>query len=144
VAAWLTFCAEDLEWVENPHDTSPRARHRMRGYAQIGTFLAGIAAADIDLAVADEVIGPDCAVSAITALLPGGMSMSTSSCTYDAVASRARSTSRPGPERASNGARRDPPTPVLNEPSSRQRITAIPFPGPAPAVCELTLAHRHV
>jgi hypothetical protein len=44
----------------------------MRGHSQIGLVLAGVAAADIDLAVADEVIRPGRVAFAVTAILPGG------------------------------------------------------------------------
>jgi hypothetical protein len=44
----------------------------MRGHAQTGRFLARVAAADIDLAVADEVIGPGRVAFAAAAILPGG------------------------------------------------------------------------
>jgi ketosteroid isomerase-like protein len=72
VSTWLTFYAEDAEWVEYWHDAPPHAPHRMRGHAQIGPFLAGVSAANIDLAVADEVIGPGRVAFAVTAILPGG------------------------------------------------------------------------
>jgi hypothetical protein len=71
-STWLTFYAEDAEWVEYRHDAPPRAPHRMRGHAQIGPFLAGVSAANIDLAVADEVIGPGCVAFAVITVLPGG------------------------------------------------------------------------
>jgi hypothetical protein len=103
-STWLTFHAEDAEWVEYRHDAPPRAPHRMRGHAQIGRFLARIAAADIDLAVADEVVGSGHVAFAVTAILPdGGVSTSTSSFTCAAPASRARSMSRPAIERSGNG-----------------------------------------
>lgn len=72
VATWLTFYTGDAEWVEDRHDAPLRAPHRMRGHAQIGLVLAGVAAADIDLAVADEVIRPGRGAFAVTAILPGG------------------------------------------------------------------------
>jgi ketosteroid isomerase-like protein len=72
VAAWLTFYAEDAEWVENRHDAPLRASHRMRGHGQIGLVLAGVAAADIDLVAANEVIRPGHVSFAVTAILPGG------------------------------------------------------------------------
>jgi ketosteroid isomerase-like protein len=72
VATWLSFYAEDADWVEFRHDAPPRAPHRMHGHAQIGRFRARVAAADIDLAVADEVIGPGRVAFAAVAILPGG------------------------------------------------------------------------
>jgi hypothetical protein len=72
IATWLTFYTEDAEWVEDRHDAPLRALHRMRGHAQIGLLMAGVAAADIDLAVAHEVIRPGRGTFAVTAILPGG------------------------------------------------------------------------
>ena len=104
VAAWLTLYTEDADWVEFRHDAPPHAPHRMRGHAQIGRFLARVAAVDIDPAAADEVIGPGRVAFAVTAILPGrGVSTSTSSFTCAAPASRARSMSRPAIERSGNG-----------------------------------------
>jgi hypothetical protein len=72
VTAWLRFYAQDAEWVEYRHDAPPRAPHLMRGHGQIGPFLAGVAAADVDLAIADEVIGAGRIGFAVTATLPDG------------------------------------------------------------------------
>jgi hypothetical protein len=135
VSTWLTFYAEDAKWVEYRHDAPPRAPHRMRGHAQIGSVLVGVAAADIDLAVADAVIGPGRVAFAVTGSTPAGdVSTSTPSFTCAAPASLAGSMSRPGTQRSSDGIVRNPPPPVVNEPSSRLQITTIPLPGHAPEV----------
>jgi ketosteroid isomerase-like protein len=70
-AAWVRFYAEDAEWIEYRHDAPPRAPLRTRGRAQIGTILAEVAAAGIDLAIADEGIGPERVAFALTATFPG-------------------------------------------------------------------------
>jgi ketosteroid isomerase-like protein len=71
VATWLSFYAEDADWVEFRHDAPPHVPHRKRGHAQISRFLARVAAADIDLVVADEVVGSRRVAFAVTAILPG-------------------------------------------------------------------------
>jgi hypothetical protein len=102
----------------------------MRGHAQIGPFLAA----------ANEVFRTGRVTFAAAAILPGGGRV------YEHVILRLRGArfARQVDVETWDLARPDPPTPVLNEHSSRQRIMAIPFPGHASAVCELTFTHRGV
>jgi hypothetical protein len=72
VATWLTLHAEDAERVEDRHDAPPRASHRVRGDGQTGLVLSAVAAADIDLVAADEVIRRRRVAFAVTTVLPGG------------------------------------------------------------------------
>jgi hypothetical protein len=101
--------------------SAPNARAR-----PISPFRAGIAMADIDLTIANEVIGSGHVAFAVTAILPGGRRVYEHVILHlGAVASRARSTSRPGTERSGNGALRDLPTLVIKEPSAHRRIMQV-------------------
>jgi ketosteroid isomerase-like protein len=66
VARWLPFYADDAEWLEYRHADPPRAPNVMRGRAAIARFLEDVAAAQIELAVSNEVIAGERAAFTIT------------------------------------------------------------------------------
>jgi ketosteroid isomerase-like protein len=59
VARWLTFYADDAEWIEYRHTDPPRAPNVMRGSGEIGAFLARVAAMPIGLELSREVLGDE-------------------------------------------------------------------------------------
>ena len=72
VPSLLRFYTDDAEWVEYNHEHPPRSPRRMSGRAQIAEFLAGVAASDEKLVVADEVVGADRVAFCIWCSLPDG------------------------------------------------------------------------
>ncbi len=69
VDAWLSFYADDVEWVEYRHNAPPRAPNRMVGKAQIGDFLRRVKASNIGLSIRDEVIADGRDAFRVTAVL---------------------------------------------------------------------------
>ncbi len=58
VQRWITFYADDSEWLEYRDDGKPpRAPHVMRGRAEIEEFLRDVAASDLSVALENEVVG---------------------------------------------------------------------------------------
>ncbi|PZS33945.1 MAG: hypothetical protein DLM59_05645 [Pseudonocardiales bacterium] len=59
VEPWLAFYAEDAQWVEYRHTDPPRAPSVMRGRAEIGAFMARVAALPLTIELSREVVGAD-------------------------------------------------------------------------------------
>jgi ketosteroid isomerase-like protein len=57
--SWLSFYADDAEWIEYRHSSPPRSPHRMVGKRQIAVFLRGICDADLGITLGDEVVDED-------------------------------------------------------------------------------------
>jgi ketosteroid isomerase-like protein len=57
--SWVSFYADDAEWLECRHSSPPRSPNRMIGKRQIVVFLRGICDADLGITLGDEVIGED-------------------------------------------------------------------------------------
>ena len=76
---WVSFYADDAEWGEYRDYSPPRSPNRMVGKRQIAGFSREIYEADLDLTIADELIGMAGSPSASTARsLTAGTSSSTS------------------------------------------------------------------
>ena len=56
---WVSFYADDAEWIEYRDYSPPRFPNRMVGKRQIAGFPREIYEADLDLTIADEVISMD-------------------------------------------------------------------------------------
>lgn len=70
--SWVSFYADDAEWIEYRHTSPPRAPNRMIGKQQIADFLARVCAADLGLTVADEVIGANRIAFSVDCAFPDG------------------------------------------------------------------------
>lgn len=69
---WLEFYAADAEWFEFRGHNPPRAPHVMRGRTAIAAHLRAIAAADLTIAISNEVPGTERAAFTATIELAGG------------------------------------------------------------------------
>jgi len=69
---WLAFFSEGAEWIEFRHNAPPRNPNRMVGRDQIGAFIARVAGANVQLAISDEVIGPERVAFCVTCTLGSG------------------------------------------------------------------------
>ena len=56
---WVSFYADDAEWIEYRHFSPPRSPNRMVGKQQIAEFIHRICGANFGITIADEVIGVD-------------------------------------------------------------------------------------
>jgi ketosteroid isomerase-like protein len=72
VEAWSEFYAEDAEWIEYKPSAPPRDPIRMLGKQRITEFFEAVAQGDLELALADEVLGPNRAAFSVTCTLPDG------------------------------------------------------------------------
>ena len=71
-AAWAEFFADDAEWLEYRHSDPPRSPNRIQGRGAIAAFVEGVAAADLEIRIHDEVIGDERVAFAATIDLPDG------------------------------------------------------------------------
>ena len=71
-ATWAEFYAEDAEWVEYKPSAPPRDPVRMIGRKRIAEFLASLESSDIDISLADEVLGEERVAFSVDVTLPGG------------------------------------------------------------------------
>jgi hypothetical protein len=69
---WVSFYADDAEWIEYRHSSPPRSPSRMVGKPRIAEFLHEICGADLYLTIADEVIGEVRIAFSVDFALPGG------------------------------------------------------------------------
>ncbi len=69
---WLGFYADDSEWIEYRHNNPPQNPNRMVGREAIGEFLKRVKGAGLQLALSDEVLGPERASFCVTCILPSG------------------------------------------------------------------------
>ena len=68
---WAEFYAEDAEWIEYKPSAPPRDPVRMVGRERIAEFIASLEKSDIEITLADEVLGSErAALSVVT--LPDG------------------------------------------------------------------------
>ncbi len=71
-ATWAGFYAEDAEWVEYKPSAPLRDPLRMVGRKRIAEFLASLERSDIDISLADEVLGRERAAFSVDVTLPDG------------------------------------------------------------------------
>lgn len=70
--SWVSFYADDAEWIEYRHFSPPRSPNRMVSKQQIAEFLSRICSADFGTTIVDEVIGGDRFAFSIDCTLPDG------------------------------------------------------------------------
>ncbi len=69
---WVSFYADDAEWIEYRYTSPPRSPNRMVGKRQIAVFLQEICGADLGITLADEVIGTGRIAFSVDCALPYG------------------------------------------------------------------------
>ena len=69
---WAQFYAEDAEWIEYKPSAPPRHPVRIVGRERIARFLASLESSDIEIALADEVLGEGRTAFSVDVTLPGG------------------------------------------------------------------------
>jgi ketosteroid isomerase-like protein len=69
---WLSFYAQEAEWIEYRHISPPRAPNRMVGKHQIANFLRRVCSADLEITIADEVITPYRVAFSVDCAFPDG------------------------------------------------------------------------
>lgn len=69
---WVSFYADDAEWIEYRHSSPPRSPNRMVGKRQIAVFLHEICGPDLGITLAEEVIGTDRIAFSVDCALPDG------------------------------------------------------------------------
>ena len=72
VGAWAGFYADDAEWIEYKHSYPPRSPRRIEGRRKIMDFLTKIREGKVQLAISDEIVGPDRAAFCLWVRLPDG------------------------------------------------------------------------
>jgi len=69
---WAKFYAEDAEWIEYKSSAPPRDPVRMVGRGRIAEFIASLEKSDIEITLADEVLGRERAAFSVDVTLPDG------------------------------------------------------------------------
>ena len=69
---WAEFYAEDAEWIEYKSSAPPRDPVRMVGRGRIAEFIASLEKSDIEITLADEILGSERAAFSVDVTLPDG------------------------------------------------------------------------
>jgi hypothetical protein len=67
-----SFYAEDAQWIEYKPSAPPRAPIHMIGKAQIKAFIEAVLGSDLEITLADEVVGDERAAFSLTCSSPDG------------------------------------------------------------------------
>jgi ketosteroid isomerase-like protein len=70
--SWVSFYADDAEWIEYRHFSPPHSPNRMVGKQQIAESLERICGANLVITIAREVIGTDRVAFSVDCTLPDG------------------------------------------------------------------------
>jgi ketosteroid isomerase-like protein len=71
-ARWVEFYAEDAQWIEYKPSAPPRAPIRMIGKSQIEEFVEAVSRSNLEITLADEVVGEERAAFSVTCTFPDG------------------------------------------------------------------------
>jgi ketosteroid isomerase-like protein len=69
---WAQFYADDAEWIEYKPSAPPRDPVRMSGRERIAEFMASLAQTELEITLADEVLGDARVAFSVDITLPDG------------------------------------------------------------------------